>query len=103
MASAPPLTPPARHARLDGTGDPAVVERQRGGHKEKVENKHGGAHDLGHLPAGENDAEEDEHEHAEEHDDGAAEALAGHLHRLAEGGYVEGPGQGQAEGNTRAH
>ncbi len=61
---------------LDRTRDPAVVEGQRGGHEEKVEDKHGGAHDLGHLPAGEDDAEEDEHEHAEEHHDGAAQPLA---------------------------
>ena len=81
---------------LDRTGDPAIVEGERGGHKEKVEDKHEGAHDLGHLPAGEDDAEEDEHEHAEEHHDRAAQPLTGHLHRLPKGGNVEDPGQRQA-------
>ena len=84
-----------RGASLDRAGHPAVLKGQRGGHKEKVEDKHGHAQHLGHLPAGHQDAHEHEAEHREEHDNGAAQARARHLHRCYEHACVEEPGQGQ--------
>jgi hypothetical protein len=83
---------------LERAGHPTVLKGQRGGHKEKVEDKHGDAQHLGHLPAGQEDAEEDEAEHREQHDNRAAQALARHLHRDHEHAGVEEPGQGQPVG-----
>jgi hypothetical protein len=75
--------------------DPAVLKGERGRHKEKVEDKHGDAEALGHPPAGAEDAHEDQAQHREEHDYGAAQALARHLDGRHEDAGVEEPGQGQ--------
>ena len=66
----------------DGTRQYFVLEGEGGGHKHEVEHEHGYAQQLWHLPAGEQDAEEDEEEHGEQEDDGAAQALAAHRHRV---------------------
>ena len=75
--------------------DPAVLKGERGRHKEKVEDKHGDAEALGHPPAGAEDAHEHQAQHREEHDYGAAQALARHLDGRHEDAGVEEPGQGQ--------
>ena len=90
-----------RLVSLERAGHPAILKGQRGEHKEKVEEEHGDAQHLGHLPAGQQDAEEHEAQHREQHDNGAAQALAGHLDRHHEHAGVEEPGQGQPSGAQR--
>ena len=77
---------------LDGT---TGIEEERGGEEDEVEEEHGDAEHLVHLPAETGDGQDDEAEHAEEQQDRARHAHTVDAHRFAVDGAVEKPRQRQ--------
>lgn len=69
----------------------SVLEQQRDGDEHEVEDEHGEAEALVHLPVEAGDGHDDEQEHEEEDGDGADHADAVDLHRLAVDDAVQQP------------
>ena len=53
------LSPGLRSKDLDGTLEELVLEAERDGHEDEVEDEHAEAHPLRHLPPEDQDGEED--------------------------------------------
>ena len=63
-----------------GAGDNAVLQHHAEHEEHQVEQEHGGAQGLVHLPIAAGDGDDDEEQHEEEEDDGTEEPVAAHLH-----------------------
>lgn len=68
---------------LHRTSEVAVLEQQRDGDEHKVQDEHGEAQALVHLPVEAGDGHDDEDEHEEKDGDGAHHADTVHFYRFA--------------------
>lgn len=84
-------TEPPR-GRLHGADQELVLEAKAHGHKHEVQQEHGEAEALVHLPVEAGDGHDDEQEHHEQDGDTAHHAHGVHFHGLAVDDAVQQPG-----------
>lgn len=68
---------------LEGAREVSVLEQQWDGHEHEVQDEHGEAETLVHLPVEAGDGHDDEDQHEEEDGDGTHHADTVHLHGLS--------------------